>query len=259
MLSVIVPAYEEGHHIFRNLLKINDELCKYGIDYEIVLVDDGSTDSTSSEAQKAANISNKIKVITSDKNVGKGNAIRLGFKHSSKDLITFIDGDLDIPPTQIKPLLDAMSESGADVVIQSKRHPESVVNGFPLNRRILSRSYSYLIKFLYRLPVSDTQVGIKLYRREVLDKILPKVLVKRYAFDVEQLLLAHKYKFKIVECPVTIDFDPLGDNMKLKDIFHIAWDTAAIYYRLNILKYYNMGDSVSRRVHDGDYLIYAED
>jgi len=239
MVSIIIPTYNEAHHIYQNLHIIHDELNNFCPEYEIILVDDGSQDTTKDEAKRAASEISNIKVVGYTKNGGKGNALRYGFTKCSKKYIIFFDGDLDIPPQQIEQLLNVACETNADVVIQSKRHPESVVNGFPLKRRFLSKSYTLLVKTLFGLPVSDTQVGIKLYRRDVLEKIMPKLLVKRYASDVEQLVLSHKYGFNIVECPVHIDFKPSGDKMRLKDIFHIAWDTAAIYYRLNILKYYD--------------------
>lgn len=239
-LSIIVPAYNEAHHIRNNLLLIHSELSRFCSDYEIILVDDGSDDATMYEAKMAASEVGGITVVGYTNNGGKGNALRYGFKYTSKEFVTFFDGDLDIPPHQIEQLLNAITESNADVVIQSKRHPLSIVNGFPLKRRFLSRSYSLLVKILFNLPVSDTQVGIKIYRRDVLEKIMSKLLVKRYASDVEQLVLAHKHGCNIVECPVRIDFEPSGDRMRLKDIFHIAQDTAAIYYRLNILKYHDI-------------------
>jgi len=245
MLSIVIPAYNEDHHICQNLLAIHAELSCFCDDFEIILVDDGSHDNTLSEAIRASEQLGSIKVITYSENGGKGNAIKEGFKNTSKDLITFFDADLDILPQQIKPLLNTIRETGADVVIQSKRHPDSVVNGFPLRRQFLSRSYNLMTKLLFNLPVSDTQVGIKLYRREVLETIMPKLLVKRFASDVEQLVLAHKYGFKIAECPVHIDFDPAGDCIGMKDIFHIGWDTIAVYYRLNILKYYDSVGNIS--------------
>jgi hypothetical protein len=136
-------------------------------------------------------------------------------------------------------LYDRITETGADIVIQSKYHPDSVVNGFPLKRRFLSRSYNLLVKLLFNPPVSDTQVGIKIYRKHVVDAIMPKLSVDRYASDVEQLLLADKLGYTFAECPVHIDFKPSGDRMKLRDIARIGMDTVSIYYRLNISGYYD--------------------
>ena len=239
MLSVIIPAYNEGNHIYDNLLRINSELNHFCKDYEIIFVDDGSNDSTASEAKQAAEVIDNIEIVTYTKNGGKGHAFKEGFKKSSKDLITFLDADLDIPPQQIKPLLEKINETNADVVIQSKRHKDSVVNGFPIKRQYLSKSYNLIVKQMFHLPVSDTQVGIKLFKRKVLEMIMPKLLVKRYASDVEQLLLAYKYGFKIAECPVRINYNQAGDCMAMKDVFNIGWDTAAIYYRAHVLKYYD--------------------
>lgn len=248
-VSLIVPAYEEGHHIYDNLIEINKNIFDFCEDYEIIVVDDGSSDSTADEAKRAAEECKNITVISCRENGGKGKAVRIGFKNASKDLITYIDADLDIPPRQIECLFQTMLESSADVVIQSKRHPESVVNGFPLKRRILSNGYILLAKKLFRLPVSDTQVGIKLYKREVLEKIEPKLMVNRYAFDIEQLVLAHRHKYAISESPVHIEFKAEGDNMRIKDIFHIARDTLSVFYRLNISKEYD-SDDIDHHQHD---------
>ena len=253
MLSIIIPTYNEGHHIFDNLLAIHHELNKFCDEFEIIIVNDGSSDSTMSEAVKASNQIETIKVVSYIKNNGKGHALKVGFNNSTKNLVTFLDGDLDIPPRQIEPLLNTYYETDADVVIQSKRHPDSVVNGFPPRRQFLSRSYNFMTKLLFNLPVSDTQVGIKLYRREVLDAIMPKLLVNRFATDLEQLVLAHEYGFKIAECPVHIDFNPDEDRIGLKDIFHIGWDTTAVYYRLNILKYYDKVETVKPDVAEKVY------
>ncbi|ABE53100.1 glycosyltransferase [Methanococcoides burtonii] len=248
MLSVIIPAYNEGHHIHDNLLEINDELRTFCDSFEIIFVNDGSTDHTLVEAKRAAEKTDNIKIISYTENQGKGNATIEGYKAASKGFISILDADLDIPPKQIEPLLKMISETGADFVIQSKRHPHSCVKGFPIKRRFLSRSYNLLIKLLFNLPVSDTQVGVKLYRKDVVNTIMPKLLVKRYAADVEQIVLAHKHGYKIEECPVQIDFDPAGDRMRLKDILNIAVDTAAIYYRLNILRYYD-SDEIAGQCH----------
>ena len=238
MLSVIIPAYNEGPHIYENLLRIDNEVKNFCQSYEMIVVDDGSSDQTLSEARRAALEKSNIKVISYIGNRGKGYAVKKGFEAASREWVTFLDADLDIPPQRIKIMLDKVQETGADLVIQSKRHPESIVNGFPLKRKILSRSYNLLIKMLFNLPVSDTQVGVKLYRKNLINEIMPMLKAERFAADVEQLALAHRFGYKIKECPVHIDFNPSGDRMRPKDILNIACETFGIFCRINFLNYY---------------------
>jgi len=96
-----------------------------------------------------------------------------------------------------------------------------------------------ILRVLFNLKVKDTQVGIKLYRREVLEKVLPCILVKRFAFPVEILAVANYFGFtKIMEAPVELRYNFLGTNVNLRETFRIIWDTFAIFYRLKILHYY---------------------
>ena len=122
-------------------------------------------------------------------------------------------------------------------MIGSKRDPESKVD-YPLTRRALSWCYQLMIKLLFNLNVRDTQAGLKLFKRDVLEDILPRVLVKRYAFDLELLVNANHRGYKIVEAPVEINFH-FTSGINILDIWHIFVDTMAIFYRLRILKYYD--------------------
>lgn len=241
-LSVIIPAYNEGKHIFNNLNNLTKHLeilsKEKNIDFEIILVSDGSTDNTYEEAKKLYIYCEKIKIFQYKGNMGKGYALKYGFKYSRGDLITFIDADGDLPPHQIEKLLEFMRENNADIVIGSKRHPQSKVD-YPLKRRFYSRIYQLLIRILFSLSIRDTQVGLKLYKRKVLDKIMPKILVKRYAFGLETMVVAHHYDFKITEAPVEIKYNFSNDTINWKHIWHILVDTAAIFYRLRILHYYD--------------------
>ena len=102
----------------------------------------------------------------------------------------------------------------------------------------MSRTYQILNYTLFNLNLTDTQVGIKLFKHSVLDKIMPKIAIKRFAFDLELLVLARKYNFKIVEAPVTIRYQ-FESTINPKAVFWMLWDTAAIFYRDKILRYYN--------------------
>jgi len=149
-----------------------------------------------------------------------------------------LDSDLDLPPEQLKIFLEFYKQLNADIVIGSKRHPLSKVE-YPTTRRFLSKAYSMLIKLLFGLDVTDTQVGFKLVKTFMARQIMSKIVVKRYAFDLEFLVVAKKLGYKIVEAPVIILFKDLGSMVKPKEIWNIFVDTLAIFYRLHILEHYN--------------------
>ncbi|MCD6367557.1 MAG: glycosyltransferase [Candidatus Aenigmarchaeota archaeon] len=233
-LSVIIPAYNEEKNIYKSLSETLKSLDSLGLDFEIILVSDGSKDSTVEEAKKVKDL--RIKIYHYNRNRGKGFALKYGFKKSSGEKIIFLDGDSQIPSSQLSLYLSYMNSTDADIVIGSKRHPQSVVN-YPTKRVLLSYGYQLLNKLLFNLNVTDTQVGLKLFKREVLEHILPKVLVKKYAFDLELLVNANYYGYKIQEAPVLINFS-LDSKINKRQILRMFIDTMAIFYRLRVLNYY---------------------
>lgn len=236
-LSIILPAWNESKLIFNSIKTTENLMGDYGLNYEIIVVDDGSSDGTYTMAMEAAKGSHRVKVVRKEKH-GKGSALKYGFNFCSGRLVTFMDADLDIHPRQIPLFIEYMEKYDADVVVGSKRHPLSKIN-YPLFRKVLSSGYQILIKILFRLNIKDTQAGLKLFKYDVLKEIFPRVLCKKYAFDLELLVNAHHRGFKIVEAPVELNWQRVANRIKLKEISKIALDTAAIFYRLRILKYYD--------------------
>ncbi|MCK4325931.1 glycosyltransferase [bacterium] len=233
-----MPAHNEGAHIVYNLKETMRTLGGFGCDYEIIILDDGSTDNTLQEARNFASRFPNVHVKRNMANYGKGRAVKKAFRYVNGDMIAFLDADLDLHPGQIQALFYALKENGADVVIGSKRHPRSRVN-YPWHRRIISSVYHLLTRIMFNLPVRDTQTGIKLFKYEVLKKSFPKVLCKRFAFDLELLANAHHMGYKIAEAPITLHFRrPMG-RVGLKAIYYTWWDTMAIFYRMYILRYYD--------------------
>ena len=173
-LSVVIPAYNENKIICEMLKECVSVLDK--IEHEIIIVDDGSLDGTYEKVIEFSKNHKTIKVVNYSDNHGKGFAIRYGAKFATGDIVAFIDADLNIHPRHILRLAKQIEESKADIVVGSKRHPESKVN-YPVNRTILSEFYYYFVWMLFRIPVRDTQVGLKLYRREVIEKIFVKVRI----------------------------------------------------------------------------------
>lgn len=237
-ISIIIPAYNEGIRIFDTIAETSKTMSDLGLSHQIVVVDDGSSDDTHKNAKVASEQFDNIKVVRYENNGGKGNAIKYGFDYVKGDLVAFLDADLDLHPRQIGRFLEYLEQYDADVVIGSKRHPLSKLN-YPLQRRFLSTSYSILIKMLFNLSVTDTQTGLKLFKYQVLKEIFPKILVKRYAFDLEVLVNSHHRGYKIVEAPITLNFQRKFGRVGFGDVKPIAIDTAAIFYRLKILKYYD--------------------
>jgi glycosyltransferase involved in cell wall biosynthesis len=231
-----MPMYNEEVWAAKNILETDEYFMGKGFSYEIIVMDDGSKDSTYDSASKAKK--ENIKVFKMEKNEGKGAALREAFNRSSGDLVMFLDGDLDIHPKQFEALFEVMDKENADVVIGSKRHPQSVLN-YPKRRKILSVGYFFIVKVLFGLPLRDTQTGIKIFKAEVLKKVFHRVLIKRYAFDLELLILAHHNRYKISEAPVVVDYKGKFGHITFNIIFKMLWDTLAIFYRLYILRYYD--------------------
>lgn len=243
-LSVVVPAYNEEGDVQASIQYLNSVINGLVESYEIIVVDDGSIDGTSAILQAMAEHHESIEYVTHDINHGKGHAIKTGCQWVSGERVLFVDADGDLNPKDIAAFIDRMEADDADIVIGSKRHPESSVS-YPLIRRILSMGYGLLVKALFRLDVTDTQVGMKLLRREVVEEIMPLLLVKRYAFDVELLAVAVNRGYTVTEAPVSIDFN-MGSNIDWKEVARIGWDTAAVFYRLHLLRYYDRVEDSGR-------------
>ena len=237
-ISVLMPAFNEGRHIYQNLRETAKVIGKIHPDYEIVAIDDGSSDDTRSEIERAARENGRILPVILPENRGKGWALRKGFARSRGRWVFFLDSDLDIHPRQFLSLLRVQKETAADVVIGSKRHPDSTLS-YPLSRRIISAGYFFLVKALFGLPLRDTQTGIKLFRREVLEATFPRILVKQYAFDLEILVNAHSLGFAIAEAPVVVEYRGKFGRIGLGSIWTILNDTLAVFYRRRVLRYYD--------------------
>ena len=239
LISVIVPAYNESGAIFRNLKETVETLADLGFDFEVIVVDDGSVDETFLHAaQLLPTHGGRVRVVRYDVNQGKGNALMCGTGYATGDHIVFLDADMDLHPRQLPRFFEIMDKTGADVVIGSKRHPESNVN-YPFVRRIYSAVYYLMIRVLFGLPVRDTQTGLKVFKAQVLRDVFPRVLVKRFAFDIEVLTNAHRLGYKIADAPVTLEFRRGTGRVKMRDAKLIFIDTLGVFYRMRLLRYYD--------------------
>lgn len=239
-ISVIIPVYNEEEAIYNTLVEVKDTFNGFGSSYELVLCDDGSKDNTLKEIRRFAqdNKNVAIKIVHNRYNYGKGRALKKAFKYTTGDYIIFLDGDLDLHPFQVPTFFDIMNFTKADIVNGSKRHPNSVLE-YPFKRKVMSWGYFTLVKILFGLPINDTQTGLKLFKRKVLEDVFKRILVKKFAFDLEVLVNAHALGYKIAEAPVIIKSQRDYNRIRFDSVFNMVWDTMAIWYRMYILKYYD--------------------
>lgn len=238
-ISIVMPAFNESKYITANLREVIETFDRFNCDYEVILVDDGSHDRTHALAMRVAlEYPDHIRIVRYDLNQGKGNALIAGFVHSFGDYIVFLDADMDLHPSQVPAFFDVMLAEDADAVIGSKRHPQSRVN-YPWLRQIYSACYYVMVNLLFGLPLRDTQTGLKLFRRTLLDDVLPRVLAKQFAFDIEVLAIAHRLGFRIVDAPVRLEYQRAYGRINKRQVLKIGLDTLAIFYRLRILRYYD--------------------
>jgi|GEM_PF-339817 len=237
-LSVILPAYNEGAHIRANLATICRTL--QGLSYEVILVDDGSTDATFTEAQLAAGEGLPIRILQGGVNRGKGGALFLGFEYSRGRRVAFLDADLELGPENLLEMMRLMDGGSADVIIGAKGIGGS---DFPLPRRLMSRFFRNLVRVLFDLHVSETQTGIKMFRREVLERCIPRMRVSRFAFDLELLVCASRFGFVLQEVPVSSGFtrQAVLGRFRISDLLRMFSDTLRIYYRASFWRWLSPG------------------
>ncbi len=231
-----MPAWNLGSVIAANVRTVHD---LFGAQFpvEIVVVDDGSDDNTGTEIERMARTLPAVKAVRFPRNLGKGKALCEGFLQSTGSHVLLLDADLDLPPAQAARFFTELRRTEADVVIGTKRHPESQLD-YPAKRRLLSTGYFLFVKLLFGLPIRDTQTGIKLFKRQPLAEAVPRMLVKRFAFDLELLVIVHERGFRIVEAPIVLEFKGPWGCVTRNTVREILTDTLAIFYRSKVKHYY---------------------
>jgi len=234
--SVVVPAYRQAMTIAEDLAQLTGVLEMLDGTYEVIVVVDGRIDDTAARARALNHPC--VRVVEYERNSGKGYALRHGFLLAKGELVAFIDAGMDIDPHALLEAVSVQRDSGSDIVIGSKRHPKSRV-AYPFIRRLYSLGYQVLIKILFNINVRDTQVGMKLFHHKVINKVTPRLVVKKFAFDIEMLVVARLLGFvKIAEIPVTINHINFASTIRFRSVIEVLWDTMAVWYRARVLQYY---------------------
>ena len=229
-LSIVVPAYNEEERLVASIEKIASYLDAAGIDAEILVVDDGSKDSTAELAAKAL-LGRRGRVLRNGDNRGKGYSVRHGVVEARGRFVLLTDADLSTPIDEHAKLAAVIRDRDLDVVIGSRALPESDVQVRQAwLRQTMGRSFNTIIRAVTGLPFRDTQCGFKLLDRDRVKPLFDKMVVNRFAFDVELLFLCARFGLSVADVPVTwrnatgskvsVFGDPL--NM-IVDVLRVRW------------------------------------
>ena len=233
-VSIVMPAYNVGSKIDPVLGSLLETLESITKNYEIIIVDDGSKKPPSSSM---ISLDSKIKVVRHKVNMGKGEAIKTGVRYATGEYTVLMDADGDISPKNLKQYIMALKKY--DVIVGSKRHPKSMYKA-PVMRKFLSLSFNTVVKLLTGIKLGDTQTGLKAFKTKHLKTIMNVIVVKRYTWDVEALLVANLLKLKVAESPVYIKQD---SRFSSKAVLNMIVEILGITYRYRILRWYqkNLG------------------
>ncbi len=209
-LSILIPVYNEEKTIsdvIKKLLSIN-----FGIDKEIVVIDDGSTDNTVNILKKLQSENFEFKIISHEKNQGKGAAIKTGIKNSSGDIIAIQDADLEYNPKELKNLIKPILNNESLIVYGSRFLKENPViyKKYYLGNKIIS----WIISFLFRYRLTDSYTCYKVFHRKVLENI--NLESKRFEIEAELTCKFLKYGYKILEMPISYAPRSLQQGKKIK-------------------------------------------
>jgi dolichyl-phosphate beta-glucosyltransferase len=203
-----------------------------GCDFEILVVDDGSTDRTAETAVATATRDTRVRLLRNDRNMGKGFAVRRGVLSSRGSVVMFTDADLSTPIEEYGNLLPHLAS--ADLVIASRSLPDSnVVLRQPAYREFMGRTFNAFVQTLIVKGIIDTQCGFKLMRREVADKIFGLARINSFSFDVEVILIARRLGYSVKDVPVTW-VDSRGSRV------HPIWDSGHMLLDLLRIKLYDL-------------------
>lgn len=200
-LSIVIPAYNERERIVTTIGAIASHVSDLGFPWELIIADDGSKDDTVALCEDL-HLANLI-VLKTPQNGGKGSAVQRGMLAARGKFVLFADADNSTPIEEVSKLLVKLDQEGFDVAIGSRAAEGAEEGKKSVLRKILSCGLRWIVKYIFFIPVKDTQCGFKMYTRDAAQKLHIKQTIMGFSFDLEILYLAAKYGYKIVEVPVS--------------------------------------------------------
>jgi len=236
-ISVILPVYNEQKRIKQSLERLISYFKGTGWDYQLIFVDDRSTDNTSLILDEYRQKEENIEILIPPIHLGKGGSIvyaALTLASTTKEYVAYMDSDLAADPSELERLLEYIDDY--DMVIGSR-----ILRGKlgpirrPMHRSFFSRFYSKLFRTLFRIPIRDPQCGLKLFKREVISSLFGDITTMGFAFDTDMIVTAFSQGLTVKEVPVNWTD---GKNSKIsivEEISAMGIDIFSIWYRFHLL------------------------
>ncbi len=233
LLSVIIPAYNEEARIEKTLRSVDEYLSRQQYPYQIIVINDGSSDRTSELVKGLIPFIKNLSLIDNKQNRGKGAVVNQGMLEAKGKIRLFMDADNSTSIDQVERMFPEF-EAGYEVVIGSRRVPGAVIAVHQnFIRENLGKLFNLIVRFLAGLPYKDTQAGFKAFSARAAKEIFSRQTIMGFSFDVELLIIAKILGFKIKEVPITWINDP-QTKVKFKSMIKMLFDIIKI--RLNLLK-----------------------
>lgn len=231
-LSIVIPAYNEAARIGKALEEVRKYVASRPFASELLLVDDGSSDSTPDLFRQFQTLWPETHIFRNEVNRGKGFSVRRGMLAAQGDFILFTDADLSAPIEEAEKLLRALESSGGDAAVGSRALDRKLIGVHqPWPREFAGRCFNFLVRVLTGLSIHDTQCGFKLFRRATTRKAFELQRVERFGFDPEVLFLVARLGGKIVEVPVRWNDNPATKIRFLRDSTRMLVDLVALRWR----------------------------
>ncbi len=219
-VSVVIPAYNEQRVIGETITEVIEYLEGRGLDYELIVVSDGSTDNTLKIAKKKSSGNDRVKVLENKNRSGKGFTVRKGALAARGSIIAFTDADLSYPISELEKPLSLILKQDAHLAIGSRtvRGADIEVPLSPL-RKVMSRVFNVFVRLIAFGGIGDTQCGFKAFSSEAAEAVFSRQTMTGFSFDVELIYIARKLGFKVVEFPIhwaksspSSSVNPLSDS-----------------------------------------------
>jgi dolichyl-phosphate beta-glucosyltransferase len=230
-LSIVIPAYNESKRIPAMLSQVLGYAASLGRTWEVVVVDDGSSDDTAALVEEMGRQAPSVRVLRNVANAGKGAAVRKGMLAARGERVLFTDADLSAPIAEAARLFEAL-DAGFDVAIGSRAlRPEWIGVHQSAMREAAGKFFNFFMRLLTGLDYRDTQCGFKAFRREAAQTVFAAQRIDGWGFDVEALYLARKFGFRTQEVAVHWDhsaaskINPFGDGLRMAaEVLKIRWN-----------------------------------